>query len=103
MLHGMTLVVGYSTLGLVGLRQDSTSVLNYDVDTVTDKTAGSVKMMSKTLQVMSSLHVCIQCAYFYKCKIALIAIKLLLFQAISRPMAWPGRDFQHVFAPVEVG
>ena len=38
--------------------------------------------------------------YFYKCKIALITIKFLLFQAISCHMAWPGWDFQCDFAPV---
>ena len=44
--------------------------------------------------------------YFHKCKIALIAIRLLLFQAISWPLDWSGQDFQYVFppvAPVEVG
>ena len=37
---------------------------------------------------------------FYKCKIAFIAIKFLLFQAISNHKAWPGQDFQCDFAPV---
>ena len=37
---------------------------------------------------------------FYKCKIALITIKFLLFQAISNHKAWPGQDFQCDFAPV---
>ena len=30
-----------------------------------------------------------KCVYFYKCKISLIAIKFILHQAMSRPMAWP--------------
>ena len=42
---------------------------------------------------------CVQ-SNFYKCKIALITIKFLLFQAISNHKAWPGQDFQCDFAPV---
>ena len=57
--------------------------------------AGSVKVMSKTLQVRLSLHV-----YIIKCKIAPITYKFLLLQAISCHMAWLGRDFQCDFAPV---
>ena len=65
----------------------------------------SVKVMFKTLLVMLSLHVRIQ-INFYKCKIASITIKLILFQAISWPLDWSGQDLQNVFppvAPVEVG
>ena len=61
--------------------------------------------MFKTVQVMLSLHVRIQ-INFYKCKIASITIKLILFQAISWPLDWSGQDFQYLFPPVasvEVG
>ena len=52
------------------------------------------------IEKVLSHHVCVEKKYSCKCKIVLIRIKFLLFQAISSHMAWPGSDFQCDFAPI---
>ena len=50
------------------------------------------------IEKVLSHHVCIEKNYSRKCKIVLIRIKNLLFQAISSYIACSGRDFQCDFA-----